>query len=92
VEEGGTHPNGTGQLKGGGGGFGGDVPGDAAALVVLVVSGGVLRWKRSDRNEEMTTNRRESKCGRSSLRWKKNCGDGFNPGSSDGSPANGFGQ
>jgi hypothetical protein len=70
--------------EGEGGDFGGDVPGDAAAPVVLVDDGRALWWKRSDKNEGTITNRRESKRGRTSPWRKKNGGDSFNPGGSGG--------
>jgi hypothetical protein len=92
VEEGGAHPNGAAPVKGAA------MASVAMFLAMrwlqwsLLAAGGVLRWKGSDRNKGMTTNRRESKCGRSSPWRKKNGGDGFNPGGDDSSPVDGFGQ
>jgi hypothetical protein len=78
VEEGGAHLNGAAPVKG-------------SAVVFPTMQqlrwsssavAGVLRWQGNERSEETTTNRRESKCGRSSPRKEKNNGGSFNPGGS----------
>jgi hypothetical protein len=63
---------------------GASVPGDAMAPVVLIDGDWDLWRQASERSEVTTTNRRESKRGRSSPCGEKNDSGGFNHSGSDG--------